>query len=315
MVRVMELLGSITAWRGRERKKRYKHPKGPSTATISVPSFERTAPSIYLKDATSDRLISSLCTFDQLDSPPFRKWAQAIREPWRPHRKLWELSFICQALQERGCLAPGKAGLGFAVGTEKLPAFFASKGCRILASDLPSDDQRNKAWAATGQWASGLLSLNEAGLCDPEEFRRLVSFRPIDMNEIPADLTGFDFNWSTCSFEHCGTIELGLRFLEEQMRCLLPGGIAVHTTEFNLSSNDRTVTEGSYVLFRLKDIEQIVLALRGQGHDVEPIDLATGARELDCYIDRPPYTQDRHLRLDLSGFASTSIALIIRKAA
>ena len=315
MVRVMELLGSITGWRGRGRKKRFKQPKGPSQAVIRVPSFERADLSLYHNDASCDRLISSLCTFDQLDSLPFRNWSQAIREPWRPHRKLWELSFICQALEERGCLAPGKAGLGFAVGMEKLPAFFASRGCRILASDLPSDDQRNKAWAASGQWASGLVSLNEAGLCDPAEFRRLVSFRPIDMNEIPADLSGFDFNWSTCSFEHCGTIELGLRFLEEQMRCLLPGGIAVHTTEFNLSSNEETVSEGSYVLFRLKDIEQIVRELRSQGHDVEPIDLTTGAKELDSYIDSPPYTQDRHLRLDLSGFASTSIALIIRKAA
>jgi hypothetical protein len=50
------------------------------------------------------------------------------------------------------------------------------------------------------------------------------------------------------------------------------------------------------------------------GHDVEPIDLSTGSRELDRHVDAAPYSQDRHLRLDLWGYASTSIGLIIRKS-
>jgi hypothetical protein len=98
------------------------------------------------------------------------------------------------------------------------------------------------------------------------------------------------------------------------MRCLAPGGIAVHTTEFNLSSNDTTVMDGGCVIFRLKDIEWVVAALRDAGHDVEPLDLSTGTRELDRYIDASPYSHDSHLRLDLWGYASTSIGLIIRKS-
>ncbi len=313
MARMDELLGSITAW-GNGHAARRKRPGRPSTARIDVNRFVKTDPSIYVGGPRPDRTTSSLCTFDQLDSPRFRHWAAAIQEPWRAHRKLWELAYICETLDERGMLQPGRRGLGFAVGAEKLPALFAARGCTITATDLPSDDERNRQWAQTGQWVGNLASLSHPEICSEQDFRDNVSYRPVDMNEIPADLTGYDFNWSTCSFEHCGSIELGLRFLEEQMRCLAPGGIAVHTTEFNLSSNDATVMDGGCVIFRLKDIEWVIAALRDAGHDVEPLDLSTGKRELDRYVDAAPYSQDRHLRLDLWGYASTSVGLIIRKS-
>ncbi|MCX7430768.1 MAG: hypothetical protein NTY17_07170 [Planctomycetia bacterium] len=313
MARMDELLGSITAW-GNGHAARRKRPGSPSTARIDVNRFVKTDPSIYVGGPRTDRTTSSLCTFDQLDSPRFRHWAAAIQEPWRAHRKLWELAYICETLDERGMLQPGRRGLGFAVGAEKLPALFAARGCTITATDLPSDDERNRQWAQTGQWVGNLASLSHPEICSEQDFRDNVSYRPVDMNEIPADLTGYDFNWSTCSFEHCGSIELGLRFLEEQMRCLAPGGIAVHTTEFNLSSNDATVMDGGCVIFRLKDIEWVIAALRDAGHDVEPLDLSTGKRELDRYVDAAPYSQDRHLRLDLWGYASTSVGLIIRKS-
>jgi SAM-dependent methyltransferase len=313
MVRVEELLGSITAW-GRQPAHGPKRPAKPSSAQINVARFMKTDPSMYAGRSRPDHTLSSLCTFDQLDSPRFRHWAAALHEPWRAHRKLWELAYICEALDERGMLQPDRRGLGFAVGAEKLPALFAARGCRITATDLPAEDERNQAWAQTGQWVGNLASLSHPEICPERAFRDNVSYRPVDMNAIPDDLTGFDFTWSTCSFEHCGSIELGLRFLEEQMRCLAPGGIAVHTTEFNLSSNDSTVMDGGCVIFRLKDIEWVIAALRDAGHDVEPLDLFTGKRELDRYVDAAPYSQDRHLRLDLWGYASTSIGLIIRKS-
>ncbi len=212
-------------------------------------------------------------------------------------------------------LMPGKKGLGFAVGIEKLPSFFASRGCEILASDLPAEDERNKVWAETGQWAPSLDALNQYGLCSVSKFNELVKFRPIDMNTIPSDVTGFDFTWSTCSFEHCGSLELGLKFLERQLDCLVPCGIAVHTTEFNLSSNSKTLTNGTCVIYRLKDIENIISKIVAMGHHVEPLDLDPGDHELDKFVDGKPYSSEPHLRLDLKHFAATSIALIIRKSA
>ena len=268
-------------------------------------------------------LVSQVCRFATLDSPTFRSWLADLGDSWRAHRKQWEMAYICQTLHERGLLAAGHRGLGFAVGAEKLPSFLAARGCRITATDLASDDDRNRAWAKTGQWVGNLAALNEHGLCPAEEFRDRVDYRPVDMNHVPDDLRDYDFTWSTCSFEHCGTLELGLRFLERQMDCLRPGGVAVHTTEFNLSSNDKTVAEGSFVIYRLRDIEAICERLVARGHHVEPLDLDPGSNELDRFVDPPPYYESakephgriKHLRLALAGYASTSIGLIIRKAA
>jgi hypothetical protein len=97
------------------------------------------------------------------------------------------------------------------------------------------------------------------------------------------------------------------------MKCLAPGGVAVHTTEFNLSSNSDTRFEGNCVLFRLQDIERVFTELQAEGHSVEPIYLGSSSHPLDMYVDLPPYRQAKHLRLELFGFAATSIGLIIRK--
>ena len=260
-------------------------------------------------------LTSTVCRFDQLDSPRFRGWATRLGEPWNPHRKLWEYCFICSALEERGMLAPGRRGLGFAVGTEPLPAVFAALGCTIVASDLPGDDSRVALWSPSAQWAEGLTALNARGHCEEQLFRERVSFRPVDMNAIPADLVGFDFTWSSCSFEHCGSIEQGLRFVREQMKCLVPGGVAVHTTELNLSSDTSTLEAGPTVIFRRSDIERLVGELRDAGHEVAPLDLWVGDHRIDAHVDRYPYEQKEHLRLELGGFVTTSVALIVRRGA
>lgn len=258
-------------------------------------------------------LRSGMCRHDQLDARSFRAWADALGEPWSPHRKLWEYCFVCQALDERGLLRPGRRGLGFAVGTEPLVSLFASRGCEITATDLASDDDRIAAWAPSRQWAGDPAALNARGLCAPDAFARNVRFRPVDMNAIPADLEQHDFTWSCCSFEHCGSIELGLRFLIAQMECLKPGGVAVHTTELNLTSNERTLDSGPTVIFRTRDLEWVALELLARGHTVEPFDLMLGSAPEDRHVDRPPYTQRPHLRLELGGFVTTSVGLIITK--
>ena len=259
------------------------------------------------------RLTSCLCTAELLDSDVFRYWIAELHEPWRFHRKLWEFGYVCQALYERGLLAPDKRGLGFAVGQEPLPSYFAAHGCEIVATDLDSTDTRAHGWAESGEWASTIDVLNRRGLCDPALFRQRVSFRPVDMNHIPPDLRGFDFTWSSCSFEHCGSIELGKQFLLRQMDCLKPGGVAVHTTEFNLTSNTSTATRGRTVLFRRLDIEDMVRRLRADGHSVEPLDLSVGTHPLDWFVDQRPYSADRHLRKRHGRYAATSIGLVIRK--
>lgn len=229
------------------------------------------------------------------------------------HRKLWEFCYIYQALSENGLLIPGSKGLGFGVGKEPLVSLFASHGCQVTATDLDLESAQAAGWASSDQHAAGIDCLNEYGLCDPTGFNKLVTYENVDMNRIPDKYANlFDFTWSSCAFEHCGSIELGKEFLARQMECLKPGGIAVHTTEYNLSSNEDTQEQGGLVIFRKRDIEDIVQTTRELGYEIE-IDLDPGTQMGNSCVDLPPYTHNPHLRLQILNWVSTSIGLIIKK--
>jgi hypothetical protein len=159
----------------------------------------------------------------------------------------------------------------------------------------------------------GVEFLNTRGICDKEIFDKRVSYRPVDMNDIPADLVDFDFNWSSCSFEHLGTLEKGSRFLKNQMKTLKPGGWAVHTTEYNVSSNDETQENNDTVIYRQRDIERVVNELRSEGHFAEELDFSIGGLPEDFMVDTEPHEQKVHLKLQVDKYVVTSIGLIIRK--
>jgi hypothetical protein len=258
-------------------------------------------------------LKSSVCSYQQLDSPLFRQWAPRLRERHKFHRKLWEFCYITQALHERGLLRTGCTGLGFGVGKEPLTSFFASCGCEVVATDLDPAAAALKGWAETDQHVTEFGNLNDRGLCTAEELHRLVSLRYVDMNQIPADLTGFDFTWSSCVLEHLGSIRKGKEFIYNQMHCLKEGGVAVHTTELNLSSESTTIDENEFlVLFRKSDFREIARTLTAEGHSIS-LDLRLGRTVADNYVDLPPYRQSPHLRLLWDEYITTSIGLIIRK--
>ncbi len=271
-------------------------------------------------------LRSNLCHQEQLESETFRAWIAEAREPFRHHRKQWEYAFISQALQERGMLAPGMRGLGFGVGREPLAAIFAARGCQVVATDLDFERARAAGWVDTSQHAASLEALNERSICEPVAFRERVSFRVADMNHVPRDLREFDFTWSACSLEHLGSIAAGLRFVERSLDCLRPGGVAVHTTEFNLSSDEGTIDNNpSVVLFRRRDLEAFARRLNARGHEL-CLDLTAGRRVADEFVDLPPYPGSSweegwneggpryHLRLEWDGYVTTSVGLIVRKA-
>lgn len=266
-------------------------------------------------------LQSCLCTREQLTSERFLTWADELRVVWDPepsrarpvfvHRKLWEWIFILEALSERGMLAPGRRGLGFGVGQDPLAAVLASHGVSVVATDADERIAKAGGWSETGQHASSLADLNKHHLCDDATFNRLVEYRAVDMNDIPSDLRDFDFTWSSCAFEHLGSLEHGIHFVLRQMDCLKPGGFAVHTTEYNVSSNRETVDNAQTVLFRRRDIERLVSELRDDNHVID-VDFTTGRTPADLHVDAPPFTET-HLKIRVSGFATTSMGLIIEK--
>jgi hypothetical protein len=148
-------------------------------------------------------------------------------------------------------------------------------------------------------------------MCDAEPFARLVTYMDIDMTGIPAELGEFDFSWSSCAFEHLGSLDAGSSFVVDQMKLVRPGGVAVHTTELNVSSNDDTIDSGGTVLFRRRDIEELGARLTGQGYEIT-LDLSEGDTPEDQHIDVPPFS-DTHLRTMLGEFVTTSVALIVEK--
>jgi hypothetical protein len=257
---------------------------------------------------------SELCKAKDIGSDWYKRWCSEIGEEPRMHRKQWEFAYIMQSLWERGCIREGSRGLVFAVGSEPLPAVFANYGCRITATDIHPEQGKILGWTNGDQLCFGLESLNKKYLCDEEVFRDLVTYRAVDMNDIPGDLVDFDFNWSSCSFEHLGSIAKGMVFLENQLKTLKPGGWAIHTTEFNISSDDVTLdNDPNTVIFRKKDIEFIIDRLKNEGHFVEELDFSLGGLPEDYYVDLFPYKQDIHLRLQIDQYVATSIGLIIQK--
>ena len=267
-------------------------------------------------------LRSQLCSAESLRSPALAGWARRLRPMWAPddadrrqvmlHRKMWEWLFIAEALHERGMLGPGRSGLGFGVGQEPLVALFAAEGCDVVATDQPHELAVASGWTESHvEWAGDIESLPTYGLCPDEAFARRVRFRPVDMNALPADLRGFDFTWSSCALEHLGTLVAGMDFVVAQMACLRPGGVAVHTTEYLVSSGERTVEQGGTVLYRRRDIEELVARLRAAGHAID-VDFTEGTTPEDLHVDAPPYS-DVHLRTRLGEFVTTSLALVVTK--
>ena len=223
---------------------------------------------------------------------------------------------IAQALEERGMLQEGRKGIGFAVGLEPLSSLFATRGVELVASDFHGEGA-DPSWATTAQLGSSLQAIHWPGVLPAEQFGAKVTYQNIDMRDLSSvPKETFDFSWSSCSFEHLGSLEAGLKFLIDSMDCLKPGGIAVHTTEFNVSSNDATLETGNCVIYRRKDIEAFETRLRGLGCAIEALDVEAGSEQHDIAFDYPPYyTHGRqHLKLQIDEFVSTSLLLIIHKA-
>ena len=255
----------------------------------------------------------STCSAVDMQNPHYVEFCQTAIIPPVFHRKAWEWAFVTHHLLRHRAIGPGKRGLVFGVGTEPLPSYFSSLGAQIVATDAPPEVGESGGWLATNQFVSSVERLWRECSIDRETFMQRVSYETCDMTNIPDHLSGFDFCWSSCCFEHLGSLDAGMEFVVNSVeKTLRPGGVAVHTTEFNLSSNDETVTEGATVLYRKCDIEGLIQRLRDRGHVVSDLRIAPDANPLDFYVDTPPYTGP-HLKLRLLHYNATSVGLVIQR--
>ncbi len=257
--------------------------------------------------------LSALCCERDFQCASYHRWCAAIGEAPKFHRKQWEFVAIAAAFEKAGILRTDARVLGFGVGTEPLPALFAKYGMQVLATDQDANSAQAQGWVDTNQHASSLSALSRPQVISDEQLAKQVRYQALDMNHLPQDLGTFDGIWSACSIEHLGSIEQTLSCMVKAMSYVKPGGIAVHTTEFNLSSNTDTLAKGPTVLLRERDVVELQQRLQQSGCELAALQLERGDGFLDNYVDIPPYHSDAHLRLLIEKYCSTSIVLIIRK--
>jgi hypothetical protein len=131
----------------------------------------------------------------------------------------------------------------------------------------------------------------------------------------PVGNRSYDFLWSSCALEHLGSLDAGIDFIESSLPLLKVGGIAVHTTEYNVSSNAETVVNGPDVIYRQRDIEAIGQRLRALSAAMSRPDFDPGEDAPDIEFDHEPYFQNRryHIKVLAAGFVVTSMLLIIQR--
>lgn len=255
--------------------------------------------------------VTQLCTASQFDEADYSRICAMMKAVPRLHRKQWEFVYIIRCIERAGLIGRGRRGLVFGVGREKLPSLFTTRGCEITATDIPAAESKGH-WADGDQHSMSLDSIFYPAIVNRKVFYANAVFRPVNMNDIPADLADFDFCWSACALEHLGTLQKGLDFILNSLNCLRPGGLAVHTTEFNLGSECETLKTGPCVVYRESDIVNFSEHLKSLGHEV-CLNLNPGDKPADFMIDRDR-NSDIHLRLYVAHkILATSGGLCIRK--
>ncbi len=272
-------------------------------------------------------LRSKASTQADIESDWTAHWASELKAAVVYHRKVWEATYVLQAIYEHGHMRDGARGVGFGCGVETLPSYLAARGAFVTVTDLPHQEAKAKGWVASNQHANTLDQSFHPHLVERAVFDERVDLRIADMNRIPADLGGHDFCWSMCAIEHLGSIANGMTFLEESLRTLRPGGLSVNTMEYNIEECGPTIDNWPTVLFQRRHLEELAAKLRAQGHEVAEFDFDMGQQPMDKFIDMPPWHHDlpepdarrlgdpRHLKLGIEGFVATCFGIIIRKAA
>ena len=274
-------------------------------------------------------LRSKSTTQKDLESNWVRYWCKLLKIEPLYHRKIWELCYVPQAIFEHHDIDKELKGIGFGCGEEPLPSLFASLGHEVTVTDLEPEKARGLGWAETKQYTQNLEKVYYKDITDQTTFEFKVSLKYVDMNQIPKEMDRqYDYCWSVCALEHLGSIKKGLIFIENSLRVLKSGGVAVHTTEYNYTNEKEPIDNWPTVTFQRKHFEEITNRLRNQGHFVAELDFDVGNKPLDRFVDIPPYNfgegwltketwgdvnQGAHLKLSVDGFPCTCFGIIIKK--
>ena len=252
-------------------------------------------------------------------------WTRELQIALIFHRKVWEFAYVLQALHNHDLLRPGVRGIGFGCGTEPIPSYLAKCGVEVTITDIPPEEQTSKGWASHSQHAASLQKCLVPKLVSEKVFYEKARLVYVDMNHIPDDLKDYDFCWSICALEHLGSIKNGMEFVTNSLNVIKPGGIAVHTTEFNFYNDEQTIDNWGTVYPRRKDFLELAVQLKKEGHFLPGVDFNFGTGPLDRFIDMPPFAfqvgeaarglwiYEDHLKVAVDGIATTCYGMIVQK--
>lgn len=264
---------------------------------------------------------SHALVYSDFDTSWYKRWAKELKQNKDnldgfkiKSNKFWQNAVMAQVLYENDLLKDGIKGIGFGVGKERLPALFAKYGVKVTATDQDFNTQKAKHWQKD-ELATGLHSLNRINICDNNTFKKNVSYLAVDMNKVSKGLhSSFNFVWSNCALGHLGSIETGIQFILNSAKCLVPGGVAVHTTEVNVIDNTNTVDNNPQtVIFRPRDINKLHKRLLQEGLELSSLKLNFGSTKDDKKISISPEFGNDYSKLQVGGHIITQVVLVIKK--
>ena len=283
-------------------------PAKPAPPAPVVPPLRDFAPDDISRGGTPVRTSRPVARAD-FDTDWLKHWRELLAQPYDVHRKLWEWCEILQAAQDAGVLEPGRSAVGFGVGVEPLPALLAHLGLTVVATDAPVSDDSTK-WADTNQHAAAKKDLIQPHL-DVDAATRLITFEPWDMRADLTPLGQHDLVWSSCVIEHLGSPAKGLDFVRRSLELLKPGGVAVHTTEMEVTPHLVSRDYGSCAVYSPEDLQSFFQSLP-PGYSYAATFGVPTQHEHDRFVDVPPYGFDpSHLKLVLRQSVTTSFSITV----
>lgn len=245
-------------------------------------------------------------------------WMSFLKERPRLHSKLFQFYAIMEAANsllmegnEKGVLPKA---IGFGVGTEPIPAALGKIGFKVTATDFLDGDIAS-TWQDSNQLIHSVKDLNSRGILTENEFEAVINFLNLDMNKIPIEFQNkYDFVWSSCALGHIGGYQQGLDFIFKSSFLLKPGGIALHTTELDLSDNPSRYESSTLNFYKPKDLIEVLAALRSHGFQVDDFYVPKMWTDRSVkYLDREPWGDQPHIRIELYGREVVSVVMKITR--
>lgn len=197
--------------------------------------------------------VSQIMTQAQLSEDSFAALRDEIGQRDADDRMIWQQAFVLQALGRYGFLISGARGL--CLGEEGMDVISLLIG-------------RNHAVVA-----------GVDDICTARADHILLSQREMDFAKLPDDLRGFDFLWSIGTADRMGGAREASLFVENAMRCLRPGGLAVHLMDLSImDQRPANPAVGRSALYR-QEIARIAVTLISRSHEVAQLNFGIAGSE------------------------------------